>query len=141
MDERPFETEIGDDAAESLVSATRTSLGDTLRSVVYFTPSAFDVLYVRSDLSDSRRRVRTAVSRLVEIERIGFAERPVRSAIAESDRGGTIGRYAFTVRFHEDGFVVRVLQGDAGVLLTADSMDVDAFEDAAAAVRRVLADA
>lgn len=34
--------------------------------------------------------------------------------------GSSIGPYEFTVRFHEDGFVVRMLEGDAGVLLTVD---------------------
>ena len=39
-----FSTSISADTADHFVTAARTSLGDTLRSVVYFTPSAFDVL-------------------------------------------------------------------------------------------------
>ena len=136
-----FDTGIGGDAVESIVSAARTSLGDTLRSVVYFTPTAFDVLYTRGDLYDSADATTAAMSRLVEFERTGFAEGPVRTRIAREDDDSGIGRYEFTVRFHEDGFVVRVIQGDAGVLLTADSMDVDAFEDAATAIRGLLAGA
>jgi hypothetical protein len=58
MSTKPFETDIGTEMADSLVSATRTSLGDTLRSVVYFTPSAFDVLYVRQDLGRVAKRSR-----------------------------------------------------------------------------------
>ena len=135
-----LETDIDDDVAESIVSVARTSLGDTLRSVVYFTPSAFDVLYNRQDLDDSAERVRETRSRLVEFERTGFAEGPVRTMLAHAGGGSDIGPYEFTVRFHEDGFVIRVIQGDAGVLFTADSMDVSAFEDAAVAIRGLLAE-
>ncbi len=133
---------VDDPTARRLVSAVRTSLGDTLRSVVVFTPSAFDVLYVRTDLYDSEEDARAAKERLVELERVGFAESPARTAIArratDSGAGSEVGAYEFTVRFHERGFVVRVIHGDVGVLLTADSMDVNAFEDAVSAVRGVL---
>ncbi|MFC3478217.1 DUF7522 family protein [Halobacterium litoreum] len=74
-------------------------------------------------------------------ERTGFAEGPVRTAIADRAGDSDIGPYEFTVRFHRDGFVVRVIQGDAGVLFTTDAMNVDAFEDAATAIRGLLADA
>ena len=138
MTEPSRETDVASDRAESIVSAVRTSLGDTLRSVVYFTPSAFDVLYVRQDLYASADAVRRAKAQLVEFEQLGFAEGPVRTAIARRDDGSDIGAYEFTVRFHEDGFVVRVLQDDAGVLFTTDDMDVQAFEEAVTAVRKLL---
>ena len=134
-----FDTGVDGEAVEGILSAARTSLGDTLRSVVYFTPSAFDVLYTRLDLDEAAEEVAAAMSRLVDFERTGFAEGPVRTRIAGADEDSGIGPYEFTVRFHEDGFVVRVIQGDAGVLLTADAMDVDAFEDAAVAIRGLLA--
>jgi hypothetical protein len=136
-----FEANIEPGTADSLVSAVRTSLGDTLRSVVYFTPSAFDVLYTRRDLYDSTERAMAAKSQLVEFERTGFAEGPVRTMLAGMEGGADIGAYEFTVRFHEDGFVVRIIRGDAGVLFTADSMDVTAFADAASAVRGLLSEA
>ena len=134
---KPLETGIGGDTAESVVSAARTSLGDSLRSVVYFTPSAFDVLYARQDLYASDDAAREAKAELVDLERVGFAERPVRTRLARRESGSEIGAYGFTIRAHEDGFVVRALEGDAGVLLTADSMDVSAFEEAITAVRGV----
>jgi hypothetical protein len=132
-----FETKLDRETADGLVSATRTGLGDTLRSVVYFTPSAFDVLYTRRDLYDSADRLTEAKSRLVEFERTGFAEGPVRTAIGH-ETGSGIGAYELTVRFHDDGFVARVIQGDAGVLVTTDDMDVTAFEEAATAIRGLL---
>ena len=140
MNRVSFETGLDGALADSIVSAARTGLGDTLRSVVYFTPSAFDVLYVRRDLYDSTDGVAEAKSQLVEFERTGFAEGPVRTMIASRDDGSDIGRYEFTVRFHENGFVVRIIEGDVGVLFTADDMDVRSFEDAASAITGLLAD-
>jgi hypothetical protein len=134
---RPLETGLRGDTAESVVSAARTSLGDSLRSVVYFTPSAFDVLYVRQDLYASDDAARAAKAELVDLERVGFAERPVRTRLARRESGSEIGAYGFTIRAHENGFVVRALQDDAGVLFTADSMDISAFEEAITAVRGV----
>jgi hypothetical protein len=140
MDAQTFRTRIDGERADSIVSAVRTSLGDSLRSVVYFTPSKFDVLYVRSDLSDSPGGNRERRAQLVDIETVGFAEVPVRSAVSAAGERSSIGDYGFTVRFHDEGFVVRVLQDDAGVLFTTDGMDVNAFEDAATAVKGLLAD-
>lgn len=140
METSPFRTDITDELAESLVRTARTSLSDTLRSVVYFTPSQFDVLYTRQDLYESPEASREAKADLVGFERLGFAEAPVRSG-ETGDGEPSIGPYEFTVRFHRDGFVARVIEGDHGVLLTTDSMEVDAFEEAVTAVGRLLADA
>lgn len=140
MNRVSFETGLDGALADSIVSAARTGLGDTLRSVVYFTPSAFDVLYARRDLYDSTDGVTEAKSQLVEFERTGFAEGPVRTMIASREDGSDIGRYEFTVRFHGNGFVVRIIEGDAGVLFTADDMAVRSFEDAAGTIRKLLAD-
>jgi hypothetical protein len=139
MDAEPFETGISDELADRILSATRTSLGDTLRSVVYFTPTSFDLLYVRRDLYPSDEAARERKAQLVQLERVGFAERSARTEITHREDGLDIGPYNFTVRFHDDGFVVRVLEGDAGVLFTADSMDVSAFREAISALRGVLA--
>ena len=138
MSVTPSETDIDDRRAESILSATRTSLGDDLRSVVYFTPSTFDLLYVRTDLYPSDEDARERKAHLVQLERVGFAERPIRNSVAHGGEGPDIGPYDFTVRFHEDGFVVRVLADDAGVLFTTDSMDVRAFREAVTAIRGVL---
>jgi hypothetical protein len=137
MSERAFETGIGAKLADEIVSAVRTSVGDTLRSVVYFTPTAFDVLYVRQGLYSTREATRRAKSRLVEFERSGFDEETDRS-----DREDVaIGDYEFTVRVHGEGFVVRVLVGERGVLFTSDDIEIEAFDDAASAVRGLLREA
>jgi hypothetical protein len=141
MGDTQYETGIDAAAADAIVSAARTGLGDTLRSVLYFTPGSFDLLYVRQDLYDDPDAARDAKSKLVAIERSGFAEKPLRTALGEGSlERASIGPYRFTVRFHDGGFVVRVLEGDGGVLLTADEMDVRAFEEAAIAIRGLLAE-
>ncbi|MFC6731654.1 hypothetical protein [Haladaptatus sp. DYSN1] len=138
MERGDFGTGIDHELAESIVSAARTSLGDTLRSVVYFTPSQFDVLYTRTDLYESGAEVRDAKSRLVDLEMMGFAEAPLRTVLTETSAPSSIGPYEFTVRFHEEGFVVRVVRGNHGVLLTTDAMDVNAFEETVDAFNRLL---
>lgn len=139
MSETRFTTGIDDAVAENIVSAARTSLSDTLRSVIYFTPSSFDVLYVRQDLYDAPENARSFKKPLVELEQVGFAEAPVRTAIFQQEESA-IGAYEFTVRFHHDGFVVRTIEGNHGVLLTTDSMAVTAFEEAISAIQKLLED-
>lgn len=140
MVQQPTETGLDTEIAEQLVTAARTSVGETLRSVVVFTPADFDVLYVRSDLYDSTEETRPAKGRLVEFERVGFAEAPARTGLADSEHRSTIGPYEFTVRFHDDGFVVRQIVDNVGVLLTADTMDVRDIEEAETAIRSLLSE-
>jgi hypothetical protein len=125
--------------ATALVSAARTSVGDQLRTVVLFTPAALDLLYVREGVADTVD-LRKAAERLVKFERMGFAEAPVRTAVSGDVGRSGVGPYQYTVRSHADGFVVRVLEGEAGVLLTTDGMNANGFEEAAAAIRRLLPD-
>lgn len=134
----PFQTGIDTSFADSLVGAARTSLGDTLRSVIYFTDSEMDLLYVRRDIYESRQSALEAKSRLVEFERAGFDEVPLRTVLSVPSDPASIGSYEFTVRFHDNGFVLRLLGDDAGVLLTTDDVEVDAFEDAASAVSKLI---
>lgn len=134
-----FGTGIDDHLADRIVSGSRTSLGDLLRSVLYFIPSDFDVLYVRQDLYESSEAARPFKQMLVEFEQVGFAEAPIRTAISKGEVS-SIGPYDFTVRFHRDGFVVRTIEGNHGVILTTDSMDIAAFEEASSLIRKLLAE-
>lgn len=137
MAETGFHTELDEELANGIVSAARTSLGDVLRSVVYFTPAAFDVLYARQDLYASTEEARPVKESLVELELVGFAEVPLRTDVSKREES-SMGPYEFTVRFHYDGFVLRAIEGDHGVLLTTDSMDVKAFDEAISAIRGLL---
>jgi hypothetical protein len=45
---------------------------------------------------------------------------------------------AASIRVHDDGDVLRVLDGDRGVFATTDSVDVDGFEETAVTIRTLL---
>ena len=128
------------DLSESLVSACRAGIGDDLRSVVYFTPDDFEVLYTRADLYEDGDQERSAKATFVENERTGFGIEPLYADRLAGDTPA-FGEYEVTVRVFEDGFVSRVIVGDHGVLTTTDGLDVDAFEEVAVTVRKLLADA
>jgi len=129
-----------DELSDSLVSTARTGIGDTLRSVVYFTPETFELLYLRKDLYEDEESARAAKGRLVDVERVGFVDEPTYSALSPDDDGGpTFGEYEFTIRVFRGGFVSRVIVGDHGVLLTTDEMDVGGFEEVAVTLRKLLA--
>ncbi|WP_254274215.1 DUF7522 family protein [Haloarcula marina] len=134
----PFRTDIEAPFADELVDTARTNIGDMLRSVIYFTPSEMDLLYVRTDLYESQQRALEAKARLVEFERVGFTEAPVRTALSVPREPESIGPYEFTIRVHGDGFVVRILADQAGVILTTDTMDAAAFEDTSLAITELL---
>ena len=124
--------------SDSLVSACRAAVGDSLRTLIEFTPDDFEVLYVRSDLGDVAQ-VRREKAQFVENERVGFDE-DYRDT-SESGDEPTIGRYEVTVRVFTDGFLSRVIVGDRGVILTTDGLDVDVMEELSVTLRRLLADA
>lgn len=135
----PVTLELTTEYSDSLVSLSRTALGDTLRSVVYFTPGEFEVLYLRSDLGMDPVRARSAKLELVGNERLGFSTQETYRDLAEAPGvEPSLGEYLFTVRAFTDGYVARVIVGEQGVLVTTDSMDIDAFEEFAVAARRAL---
>ena len=74
----------------------------------------------------------------VDLESAGFLKAPVRSALLATDGNAELEPYSVTIRVHGDGFVVRTLVGDVGVLLTTDSMDIAAFSDGATAIEQRL---
>lgn len=124
--------------ADAIVSTCRTTLGDSLRSVVHFTRDDFDVLYVRRDLyGGDEAAARAATSELVESERTGFGPRETYNAdgsVATPD----FGEYEFTLRVFSDGFVGRVVGGDRGVIVTTDELELSEFEEMEVALRRML---
>jgi predicted Zn-dependent protease len=120
---------LTEDLAEELVSAARTSVGDELRSVTYFTPDDFEQLYLRADLETG-----ADVARFVSQEIHGFE--------AHDAYGNTeLGEFTFVIRVFEHGYLTRVIVGERGVFVTTDELDMKSFEELAAAVRQVLASA
>lgn len=120
--------DIPEELTSELISACRTSIGDELRSVTYFTEDRVDQLYLRKDLDRTADLVGFA-----ENERLGF-----RSQLAY---GSTqLGDYHFTIRVFEHGYLMRVIVGEHGVWVTTDELRIDRFEELAAAVESILGD-
>jgi hypothetical protein len=132
---------IPDEYADQIVSACRTAVGDHLRSVVYFTAADEAALYFRSDLEAQGERSRRVKHLFVENERMGFSSQETYNRLAEvAGDELDIGDYEFTVRVFSEGFVSRVIVGRHGVIMTTDSMQIDAFEELSVTLRKLLAE-
>lgn len=111
---------------DELVTAARTAIGDELRSVTYFTGDEIEQLYLRSDLDQTA-------------DLIGFAENERNGFHAQSLYTDTqLGTYQFTVRVFENGYLTRVIDGEHGVWVTTDSMEIGRFEELASALASIL---
>jgi hypothetical protein len=134
------DTNLAPEFTDALVSTCRAAIGDTLRSVIYFTPDAFDLLYLRQDLyAGDEERAREEKSELVDSERVGFGDVERYETFAgEPGTDSVVGEYEFTVRVFSEGYLGRIIVGGHGVILTTDDIDVDAFEELAVAIRALL---
>lgn len=119
--------EPSEELASELVSVCRTTVGDELRSITYFTRDTASQVYLRSDLEAS-----ADLDVFAENERLGFR------MFREYD-GTELGDYKFTIRDFEHGYLTRVIVGDHGTFVTTDEMSIDRFEELATAVQAVLA--
>jgi hypothetical protein len=111
---------------EQVVSACRTALGDSLRSVVYFTPEEYEQMYLRSDLEPD-----ADLQRWVEHEATGF-----RAQLAYD--GSELGEYQYTLRAFDNGLMTRVIKDDHGVFVTTDSITVRRSNEVSKAVGSLL---
>lgn len=112
--------------AERLERACRDAVGDNLRSITYFTPTAYEQIYRRSDL-DCGADLDEFVDHVVA----GFRDH---TAYRKSELGG----YRYTLRVFENGYLVRGTTATRGVYVTTDSLTMHSAETVAAAVRDVL---
>ena len=111
---------------EQLVSACRTAVGDSLRSITYFTRLEHDRVYLRSDLEAD-----TDLAVLVDHEAAGFRTQA-------AYEGSELGDYQYTLRVFENGFMTRVIDGDRGVFVTTDGITVRRAREVTEALRAVL---
>jgi hypothetical protein len=111
---------------EQLVSACRTAVGDSLRSITYFTPDGYEQVYLRSDLEAD-----ADLAASVEHEAAGF-----RTQMAYE--GSELGEYQYTLRVFENGFVTRVIAGGHGVFVTTDGITVMRSREVTEAIRSTL---
>lgn len=120
------ESTNGDELAEELISVCRTAIGDGLRSITYFTADDYEQLYLRDDLEQD-----ADIEQFVANERLGFTSQ---QTYGDSE----LGEYEFTIRSFEWGYVTRVIEGEHGVYVTTDSLNMNEFEEIATAVRAIL---
>jgi hypothetical protein len=119
---------LAQERSEALIAAARTGLGDRLRSVTYFTPSAFQQLYLRSDLDPD-----ADLTGFVELARDGFRA-------GRAYAGSELGEYAYTVRVFDEGHLVRVTGDEEGVFVTAETLTIRRSEEVASALEGTLAE-
>ncbi len=119
-------TPLTDDEAEQLLRVCRAAIGDELRSVTYFSPNDFQHIYLRDDLERG-----TDPHSFVENERGGFSSQ-------RTYEWSELGKYRYTMRAFENGYLVRVIAGTHGAYVTTDSVTMDRFNEVAEAVNGVL---
>jgi hypothetical protein len=112
--------------ADRLISACRTTIGDNVRSITYFTRDDFDQLYLRSDLEQD-----ADLTGFVDYESLGF-DAPA------AYHGSELGEYRFTIRVFDNGYLVRVNTSAEGVFVTTDNLTLRNFEEVARAITEVL---
>ncbi len=111
-----------------LTSVCRTTVGDELRSITYFTADAIAQLYLRSDLEQT-----ADLDAFADHERFGFRSQ-------SAYRNTQLGAYRATIRLFENGYLTRLVRGDHGVWVTTDAMSIERFEELTSALETVLVD-
>ncbi|PCR89107.1 DUF7522 family protein [Natrinema ejinorense] len=117
---------IASELADEIHSVCRTTVGDELRSITYFTEDEVEQLYLRSDLEQTADLIGFA-----EHERLGFRSQ-------SAYRNTQLGEYQATIRMFENGYLSRVIRGPHGVWVTTDDMSMERFEELTSALASVL---
>jgi hypothetical protein len=120
-------TLLDDSVAEQVVTAARTAIGDSLRSVTYFSRDDYEQLYLRGDLERDADLGTFVGHEWREWE-------TTQSAYA----GSELGAHEYTIRVFENGFLVRIAVDRGGVFVTTDGLTLKDFEELAGALREVL---
>jgi hypothetical protein len=115
------------ETSDRIVTTARTAVGDSLRSVTYFTRDDFEQLYLRDDLERD-----ADLSTFIGHEWRGFK---VAQAAYE---GSELGEYDYTIRVFDNGFLIRITSDREGVFVTTDGLTIKDFEEVATAIDSVL---
>lgn len=118
---------LPDETADHIVTASRTAIGDSLRSITYFTRDDFEQLYLREDLERD-----ADLSTFIGHEWRGF------KTTQTAYEGSELGDYRYTIRVFENGFLIRVTSDREGVFVTTDGLTIKDFEEVATALDTVL---
>jgi hypothetical protein len=118
---------------DQLVRTCRTDVGDSLRSIAFFTRDDYEQLYLRSDLEQD-----ADLASFIGHEWYDFSNTQTAYTYQDSELGG----YEYTIRVFENGFLVRVDTGtNGGVLVTTDGLTMQGYESLVQAIRGVFAEA
>jgi len=120
---------LADEVADRIRSVSRTALGENCRSVTYFTKDDFEQLYLRDDLEKD-----ADLTGFIGHEWRGF--RLTQAAY----EGTELGKYKYTIRAFENGYLIRVTGDREGVFVTTDPRPLHDFETVADALREVFRD-
>lgn len=112
--------------ADRLEGTCRAAVGDGLRSITYFTPEAYEQVYLRADLEPD-----ADMERVVAHEAKGFEAR-------EAYAGSELGSYEHTVRSFRNGYVTRVTGPERGVFVTSDGLTLRGANEVASALSALL---
>jgi hypothetical protein len=118
---------IDPQTTDHLVRTARTAVGDSLRSVTYFTRDDFEQIYLRDDLEQD-----ADLSTFIGNEWRGFR------ITQDAYEGSELGNYNYTIRVFDHGFLVRVTSEREGVFVTTDGLSMQDFESLASAIREFL---
>ncbi|ELY77500.1 DUF7522 family protein [Natrinema gari] len=120
---------LTDETADRIVTTCRTAIGDSLRSVTYFTRDDYEQVYLREDLERD-----ADLSTFIGHEWRGF------KTTQAAYEGSELGAYDYTIRVFENGFLIRVTNDSEGVFVTTDGLTVKDFEEVATALDAFLSD-
>jgi hypothetical protein len=127
-----METDLLDDQTEDqLMRSCRTTVGDSLRSVTYFTRDDYVQVYLRGDLEQD-----ADLSSFIGHEWYDFSN----TQTAYTYQGSELGEYEYTIRAFENGYLVRADVDGGGVLVTTDGITMQGYEELVAAIRGVFAE-
>lgn len=115
------------EAADKIIRVCRTAIGDSCRSVTYFTRDDYEQLYLRDDLEQD--------ADLTSF--IGHEWRGFKTAHA-AYQGSELGSYQYTIRAFENGYLVRVTNEREGLFVTTDGLTMQDFDNVATSLRQVL---
>jgi hypothetical protein len=121
-------TLLPDDVTDLIVRTCRSAVGDSLRSVTYFTRDDFDQIYLREDLDRD-----ADLTTFVGHEWRGF------KTTQDAYVGSELGEYRYTIRTFENGYLIRITTGSRGVFVTTDGLQMRDFDELATAIEDVLA--
>lgn len=117
---------LSEETTDELLSACRTTVGDELRSITYFTPDEYDHLYLREDLERG-----DDPEAFVENERQGFSSQ-------RTYEWSELGEYEYTIRVFTEGHLVRVITDEEGVYVTTGDLTMDRFGALVEAIQSIL---